>query len=320
MIRVEAPAKLNLYLHVTGRRADGFHELDSLVTFAALADTLEIAPADAFALTVSGPFAPALDDGDNLAAQAALALAERLGRPPSVRIALQKRIPVAAGLGGGSADAAAVLRGLARLWRLGAEHAEVLRETALGLGADVPVCLDSRAACMAGIGEALSAPPPLPPCAVLLVNPGVPVPTGPVFAARRGPFSAAQRFRESPQGCAGSGPHARHPAQRSGTARMRTGARDRSRARAPRARAGLPARPYVRLRRHLLWPVRGRRRGRGRGRRHRLRSSRLVVATHAPRPRRPRGERCCDGHWGSMIGHGYVHRILGRLTQLEAEL
>ena len=199
MIRVEAPAKLNLYLHVTGRRPDGYHELDSLVTFAALADTLEIAPADAFALTVSGPFASALDGGDNLAAQAALALAERLGRPPSVRITLQKRIPVAAGLGGGSADAAAVLRGLARLWRLGAEHAEVLRETALGLGADVPVCLDSRAACMAGIGEALSAPPPLPPCAVLLVNPGVPVPTGPVFAARRGPFSAAQRFRESPR-------------------------------------------------------------------------------------------------------------------------
>ena len=199
MIRVEAPAKLNLYLHVTGRRPDGYHELDSLVTFAALADTLEIAPADAFALTVSGPFAPALDDGENLAAQAALALAERLGRPASVRIALRKRIPVAAGLGGGSADAAAVLRGLARLWRLGAEHAEVLRETALGLGADVPVCLDSRASCMAGIGEALSASPPLPPCAVLLVNPGVPVPTGPVFAARRGPFSAAQRFRESPR-------------------------------------------------------------------------------------------------------------------------
>ena len=198
MIRVEAPAKLNLYLHVTGRRADGYHELDSLVTFTALADRLEIAPADALALTVSGPFADALDGGDNLAARAAAALAEKLDRPADVRIALHKRVPVAAGLGGGSADAAAVLRGLARLWRLGPEHADDLREIALGLGADVPVCLDSGAAYMAGIGEALSAPPPLPPCGVLLVNGGVPVPTGAVFAARRGPFSAADRFCETP--------------------------------------------------------------------------------------------------------------------------
>ncbi|MDE0380217.1 MAG: 4-(cytidine 5'-diphospho)-2-C-methyl-D-erythritol kinase, partial [Rhodospirillales bacterium] len=114
-IRVGAPAKLNLYLHVTGRRADGYHELDSLVTFTSLADTLEIAPADSPSLTVRGPFADALDAGDNLAARAAAALAERTGRPAGVRITLDKRIPVAAGLGGGSADAAAVLRGLARL-------------------------------------------------------------------------------------------------------------------------------------------------------------------------------------------------------------
>ena len=199
MIRIRAPAKLNLYLHVTGRRADGYHELDSLVTFTALADTLEIAPAETLDLTVTGPFADALDTGDNLAARAATALAERLGRSADVRIALDKRIPVAAGLGGGSADAAAVLRALARLWGLGSERTDALNETAFGLGADVPVCLDSRAACMAGIGEALSAPPPLPPCAVVLVNPGVPVPTGPVFAARRGPFSAASPLEETPQ-------------------------------------------------------------------------------------------------------------------------
>ena len=199
LIRVGAPAKLNLYLHVTGRRADGYHELDSLVTFTALADTLEIASAETLDLSVKGPFADALDAGDNLAARAATALAEKLGRPADVRITLDKRIPVAAGLGGGSADAAAVLRGLARLWRLGAEHAGDLQETALRLGADVPVCLDSRAAYMAGIGEALSPPPRLPPCGALLVNPGVPVPTGPVFAARRGPFSAASRIDEDPQ-------------------------------------------------------------------------------------------------------------------------
>ena len=198
-IRVGAPAKLNLYLHVTGRRADGYHELDSLVTFTALADTVDITPAECLGLSVIGPFADALDAGENLAARAATALAERLGRRAAVRITLDKQIPVAAGLGGGSADAAAVLRGLARLWRLGAGHAGVLREAALALGADVPVCLDSRAACVAGIGEALSAPPPLPPCAVLLVNPGVPVPTGPVFAARRGPFSAANPIDEAPR-------------------------------------------------------------------------------------------------------------------------
>ena len=198
MIRVEAPAKLNLYLHVTGRRADGYHELDSLVTFTALADTLEIASADAFSFAVSGPFAEALGTGDNLATRAAVALAERLGRRACVRIALLKRIPVAAGLGGGSADAAAVLRGLARLWGLGAAHASDLQDVALGLGADVPVCLDSRAAYMAGIGEVLSTPPPLPPCGVLLVNPGVPVSTGAIFATRQGPFSVADRFRETP--------------------------------------------------------------------------------------------------------------------------
>ena len=198
MIRVEAPAKLNLYLHVTGRRADGYHELDSLVTFTTLADTLEIASADALSLAVSGPFAEALGAGDNLATRAAAALAATLGRRASVRIVLQKRIPVAAGLGGGSADAAAVLRGLARLWGLGAAHASDLQDVALGLGADVPVCLHARAAYMAGIGETLSAPPPLPPCGVLLVNPGVPVPTGAIFAARQGPFSAANRFRETP--------------------------------------------------------------------------------------------------------------------------
>lgn len=198
MIRIEAPAKLNLYLHVTGRRADGYHELDSLVTFTAFGDTLEIAPVEAVRLSLSGPFASGLETGDNLAARAAAALAQRLGRPAALGIALEKRIPVAAGLGGGSADAAAVLRGLARLWRLGPEHADALGEVALGLGADVPVCLHGRAAFMAGIGEALSPPPRLPPCAVLLVNPGEPVPTGLIFAERREPYSSAERFGESP--------------------------------------------------------------------------------------------------------------------------
>ena len=203
MLRIEAPAKLNLYLHVTGRRADGYHELDSLITFAGLADILEIAPARRFSLTVTGPFAPALGGGGNLAARAASALAETLGRPADLSITLDKRIPVAAGLGGGSADAAAVLRGLAVLWGLGGDRTGALRRIALRLGADVPVCLDSRAAYVAGIGDEPGAPPRLPECAVLLVNPGVTVPTGPVFAARRGAFSTADRFHENPPSAAG---------------------------------------------------------------------------------------------------------------------
>ena len=203
MLRIEAPAKLNLYLHVTGRRADGYHELDSLVAFAALSDTLEIAPAPTLTLTVTGPFAAALDAGEsNLARRAATALAAALGRPPGVRIALHKRIPLAAGLGGGSADAAGVLRGLAALWKLGPARRGLLRRTALALGADVPVCLESRPAQVAGIGDVLRPPPHLPGCAVLLVNSGVAVPTGPVFAARRGPFSTAAPLRESPTNAA----------------------------------------------------------------------------------------------------------------------
>ena len=283
MIRVDAPAKLNLYLHVTGRRDDGYHELDSLVTFTALADTVEIAPAGSLQLTIAGPFASALGAGDNLAARAAGALAKRLGRPAGVRIALHKRIPVAAGLGGGSADAAAVLRGLARLWRLGDEYTGELREIALGLGADVPVCVESRAAYMAGIGEALNVPPQLPPCAVLLVNPGVPVPTGPVFAGRRGPFSATGALSREPAGRRGAGGAAARPPQRSGATRSRPSARNRPGAHPPRGGAGLPARPHVGVGRHLLRPVRGRGRSPG-GRRHCPRSSWLVGAPYAARP------------------------------------
>jgi 4-diphosphocytidyl-2-C-methyl-D-erythritol kinase len=116
-----------------------------------------------------------------------------------VAITLHKRIPVAAGLGGGSGDAAAVLRALAELWDVGADRQQELLRIALSLGADVPVCLHGSAAYVGGIGEVLSEPPKLPGSAVLLINPGVAVPTGPVFAAREGPFSTTNRFSESPQ-------------------------------------------------------------------------------------------------------------------------
>ncbi len=200
MLRLPAPAKLNLYLHITGRRADGYHLLDSLMVFTDLADRLTIEPGDGFHLTLTGPFAGPLESaGNNLAERAARALGDALGKPVDIAMTLEKHIPVAAGLGGGSADAAAVLRGLASLWELGADHEAVLHRIALGLGADVPVCLDCRPAFVSGIGEALSAPPELPACPVLLANAGVPVSTAAVFAARQGAYSSDGRFADAPE-------------------------------------------------------------------------------------------------------------------------
>ena len=178
-----APAKINLDLHVTGRRADGYHELDSLTAFAAFGDRLTLRAHDRLELELRGPFAgPLAAEADNLVLRAARRLAERAGRTPAVRITLDKRLPVAAGLGGGSADAAAVLRGLCRLWRLAMAPADL---AALGaaLGADVPVCLAGRTARMQGVGERLEPCDGLPPLPVLLVNPGLPLATAAVFRA-----------------------------------------------------------------------------------------------------------------------------------------
>ncbi|WP_448189140.1 4-(cytidine 5'-diphospho)-2-C-methyl-D-erythritol kinase [Azospirillum sp. sgz301742] len=196
-----APAKLNLYLHVLGRRADGFHELDSLVAFADVGDRLTVSPAaDGPHLTITGPFAgPLIAEApqSNLVTRAALALAERCGRTATVRIALEKNLPVASGIGGGSADAAACLRALARLWGLPADHPD-LHAVGAGLGADVPVCLAGRPAYFGGIGDRLDPAPALPETHAVLVNPGVPVPTPAVFKARQGGFSPAARFGQAP--------------------------------------------------------------------------------------------------------------------------
>lgn len=200
-----APAKVNLYLHVTGRRADGYHLLDSLVVFAGEGDRIEVAPAGDFSLEVTGPFAAEVPGGgDNLVLRAARALAEAAsgaaaGRGAAIR--LEKRLPVASGIGGGSADAAATLRALVRLWRLQPEPTALSR-LALALGADVPMCLDGRPAFVAGVGEELTPAPALPPFALLLVNPRVALPTPKVFAGRRGPFSPSGRFARSPRDAA----------------------------------------------------------------------------------------------------------------------
>jgi 4-diphosphocytidyl-2-C-methyl-D-erythritol kinase len=177
----QAPAKVNLDLRVTGRRPDGYHELDSVVAFAACADRLTFAPDRRLALELKGPFAAALaGQSNNLVLRAARRLAEHADRATHARIALDKRIPVAAGLGGGSADAAATLRGLARLWRLELSLADLL-PLALELGADVPVCLLGRPARMRGIGERIE-PVELPALHLVLANPNRAVPTAQVFA------------------------------------------------------------------------------------------------------------------------------------------
>jgi len=195
-----APAKVNLYLHVVGRRADGYHLLDSLAVFAGPGDRISARPADALTLEIDGPFAPALaatPADDNLVLRAARALRRAGGGRAGAAIRLTKTLPVAAGIGGGSADAAAALRALVRLWDL-RPAPEDLARLALTLGADVPVCLSSRAAFMGGIGDALAPAPALPAGHLLLVNPDVAVATKAVFAARVEPFSAPARFAEPP--------------------------------------------------------------------------------------------------------------------------
>jgi 4-diphosphocytidyl-2-C-methyl-D-erythritol kinase len=173
-------AKVNLTLRVLGRRSDGYHELDSLVVFARLADRLSLAPGPALQLTVRGPTAAAAPEADNLVLRAAQGLAGRMASLRLGHFTLDKHLPVAAGLGGGSADAAAALRLLARTNRLKPDDPR-LAETARATGADVPVCLDPRPRMMRGIGDVLSEPLDLPRLAAILVNPGVAIATKHVF-------------------------------------------------------------------------------------------------------------------------------------------
>ena len=192
-----APAKLNLYLHVVGRRADGYHLLDSLVAFTDYGDVVRATPAAELALRLDGPFAPALASeatADNLALKAAALLRARCGTA-GASLVLTKNLPVAAGLGGGSADAAATLRALLRLWGHPFDGAAV-RDMARGLGADVPVCVDGVPAYFGGVGDELARAPKLPAAGIVLVNPRIPLPTAKVFAARRGAFSAPARLTE----------------------------------------------------------------------------------------------------------------------------
>jgi 4-diphosphocytidyl-2-C-methyl-D-erythritol kinase len=182
---ISAPAKVNLALHVLGRREDGYHDLDSLVAFADAGDRLAFAPAPSFSLVAEGPFAAALPEaGENIVARA-WALGSRIAESrglavPGVAIRLVKCLPVASGIGGGSANAAATLRGLMKISGIDPDDAEVAT-AALTLGADVPVCLFGRACRMQGVGERIAPLAEFPPIAAVLVNPGVAVSTPEVF-------------------------------------------------------------------------------------------------------------------------------------------
>jgi 4-diphosphocytidyl-2-C-methyl-D-erythritol kinase len=180
IIREFAPAKINLALHVLGRRADGYHELDSIVAFASVGDELTLTLADNTSLTVSGPFAADVPTGpENLVLKAHAALAAEFQVPP-VALHLTKNLPVASGIGGGSSDAAAALRGILKLTKQGIDFSS-LQKLSLSLGADVPVCLQAHACRMQGVGEIIMELERLPTTAALLVNPAKSCGTADVF-------------------------------------------------------------------------------------------------------------------------------------------
>ncbi|GHD99076.1 4-diphosphocytidyl-2C-methyl-D-erythritol kinase [Defluviimonas sp. 20V17] len=186
-----APAKINLTLHVIGRRADGYHLLDSLVAFVDLGDRVGVAPGDGLSLRVKGPRAAGVPaDDNNLMLRAARLLAAgagaEVGADLGAALTLEKCLPMAAGIGGGSSDAAAALRLLSRLWGLPMPDTRAL----MALGADLPVCAAARPARMRGLGERLDPAPALPPVWLVLANPGMALATPAVFGALSRPENA----------------------------------------------------------------------------------------------------------------------------------
>ncbi len=183
MITEIAAAKINLYLHVGARRRDRLHELDSVFLFTDAGDIVTAAPAADLSLEIVGPFAPALANEpveNNLVFRAAQLLKAAAGVRAGARVVLDKRLPIASGIGGGSADAAAALRALARLWRTQVP-APLMRTLAFSLGADVPACLARRPVHVSGAGEILAPGPLFPPLWACLANPNFAMPTGAVF-------------------------------------------------------------------------------------------------------------------------------------------
>lgn len=204
LITVFAPAKVNLYLHVTGRLDNGYHTLDSLIAFADIGDAVDIEPSPDFEFRVNGPYAKifnpketdASPNSSNLVVQATWALAQAAQKTPNVRITLKKNLPLAAGLGGGSADAAAALWGLCEWWGI-PRTAHYLPGLMARLGADIPVCLNCRAARVCGIGDIIDPAPAMSETPVVLVNPGVHCPTPEVFSLFSGAFRQPQSLPQN---------------------------------------------------------------------------------------------------------------------------
>ena len=188
-ISVDLPAKVNLFLHVCGRRDDGFHLLESLVGFTEFCDRLSVSSADDFIVSGEGPFAKDLpkNPDSNLVLMAARALKKEAGVTQSAKIAIEKNIPVSAGIGGGSANAAGTLRSLAELWELKYDL-QRLAQVAKEIGSDIPVCVYSVPAIVEGSGEKVAPQNALPACGVVLVNAADPLPTESVFSARSGAY------------------------------------------------------------------------------------------------------------------------------------
>lgn len=183
-LTVLAPAKINLFLHVGKVQPDGYHPLESLVAFADVGDRITVEHSESLRLSVGGPFGAALSgEGDNLILKGLLALGEMagIGAPP-VSVFLDKRLPIAAGLGGGSSDAGAAIRATNELLGLGLDQA-ALEEVSRSVGADGPMCLRARTAYASAVGEVLEDMPHLPTLHAVLLNPGLPSPTGAVYRA-----------------------------------------------------------------------------------------------------------------------------------------
>ncbi len=252
-----APAKINLTLHIVGRRPDGWHTLESLVAFSRGGDQLALAEGEALGLSIEGPTASAAGEvADNLVLRAARHFAENFPAAKLGSFHLIKRLPVAAGIGGGSSDAAAALRLLARANGVGLDDARLFT-AARKTGADVSVCVAARARMMRGLGEELGPLLNLPPLVGLIVNPGAPLESRSVFAAMNIAPGAETGFGAHPRFSSGMPVDDLIAALRKGRNDMEIGglpARPyrRRRARGSFRRARLPARAHVGVGRHLL--------------------------------------------------------------------
>ncbi len=195
LINVFAPAKINLYLHVTGRLESGYHTLDSLVAFADIGDHITIQPADELSFDITGPYARAFSKmahdtsraSENLVIRAIHGLSEMMGEKPNVKIKLHKNLPLSSGIGGGSSDAAATLWGLLELWEIPSASPS-LQGMMSRLGADVPVCFACQPKRIRGIGDVLDSVPHLPEIPIVLVNPLKQCATAEVFAFFSGAY------------------------------------------------------------------------------------------------------------------------------------